>query len=106
MFCPFPLLLNFPTFSILCCRIGFCKGMTRSISLIFGRTLVNIVLLVYENFEPSRADGSGDTWGKVFLISAGWLRSKSGVSVEVLEEKGDKSGNSFTRNRYKGLSLL
>jgi len=80
--------------------------MTRSISLIFGRTLVNIVLLVYENFEPSRADGSGDTWGKVFLISAGWLRSKSGVSVEVLEEKGDKSGNSFTRNRYKGLSLL
>ena len=65
--------------------------MTRSISLTFGGILVNIVLLPYENFEPSGADGSGGTWAKVLLISeilAGWLQSKFGVSAEVLKEKG------------------
>jgi len=48
---------------------GFCEGMARSIGLIFGWKLVNILLLLYENFGTSRPDGSGDTWGKAFPIS-------------------------------------
>ena len=65
MFCPVPVLLNMGTiwgnFAHFQQNTLF-KKLIRSITPIFGLELVNIVFLLYREFELDKDHGSGDIW--------------------------------------------